>query len=187
MLFGHHRIAERIVLVVELDDRAGQGLSLLDPEAFRQRPGGDVANHDLDRDDLHLPDQLLAHVEAADEVGRHADGVQGAHDVLGDAVVQHPLAVDHVALFRIEGGGVVLEILDEGARLRTLIEDLRLAFIDHPAAGHGRLPERRKRARHSKRALGPAYRAKRRSVARRRRRGVLWRGDGERMSGITSM
>ena len=73
MLVGDHRVAERVVLVIIFDDRARQLRAFLDPEALRQRAGGDVADDDLDRDDLDLADQLLAHVEAADEMGRHAD------------------------------------------------------------------------------------------------------------------
>src|SRR3546814_15135072 len=38
-----------------------------------ERTRRDIAHHDLERDDLHLADQLLAHVEAADEMRRHAD------------------------------------------------------------------------------------------------------------------
>ena len=73
MLVGDHRIAERIVLVIIFDDRARQLGAFLDPEALRDRARGDVADDDLDRDDLDLADQLLAHVDAADEVGRDAD------------------------------------------------------------------------------------------------------------------
>ena len=73
MLVGDHRVAERVVLVIIFDDRAGQLRAFLDPEPLGERACGDVADHDLDRDDLDLADQLLAHVEAADEVGRDAD------------------------------------------------------------------------------------------------------------------
>ena len=58
-------------------------------------------------------------------------------DMLGDAVVEHALAADRAALLRVEGGRVVLEILDQRARLGTLVEDLGLAFVDLAAAGHG--------------------------------------------------
>ena len=51
----------------------GSGLALLEPEARRQRAGGDVAHDHLEGNDLDLADQLLAHVEAAHEVRRHAD------------------------------------------------------------------------------------------------------------------
>jgi hypothetical protein len=108
---------ERVVLVVELDDRARQLRAFLDAEARRQRAGGDVAHHDLERDDLDFADQLLAHVEPADEVRRDADLVEMLEDVLGDAVVEHALAVDDLVLLLVEGGGVVLEELDERARL----------------------------------------------------------------------
>jgi hypothetical protein len=54
-------------------------------------------------------DQLLAHVEPADEMGRHADVVQMLEDVLRNPVVEHALAVDHLVLLGIEGGGIILE------------------------------------------------------------------------------
>ena len=56
--------------------------------------------------------------------------------MLGDAVVEHALAVDRTLLLGVEGGGVVLEILDQRARLRALVEDLGLAFVDLAASCH---------------------------------------------------
>ncbi len=81
VLFRHHRVVERVVLVVELDDRARQLRALLEAEARRERAGGDVAHHHLERDDLDLADELLAHVQPADEMRRHADVVQVLEDV----------------------------------------------------------------------------------------------------------
>ena len=127
---------ERIVLVAELDDRARQLGALLEPEALDQRAGRDVADDDLERDDLDFLDQLLAHVDAADEVGRDAEAVQLGEDELGNAVVEHALAVDDLVLGAVAGGGVVLEVLDQRAGLGTLVEDLGLALIDFPAAVH---------------------------------------------------
>jgi hypothetical protein len=100
--------------------------------------GDDIAHHDLDRDDLDLADQLLAHVEAADEVGGDADPAEQGEDMLGDTVVEHALAVDRALFLRVERGGVVLEILDQRAGFGTLIEDLCLAFVDLAAACHTR-------------------------------------------------
>ncbi len=136
MLLGHHRIVELVVLVVEFDDRAGELHALLQPQPLGEAAGGDVAHHDLERDDLHRPDQLLAHVEPADEMGGHADLVEAGHDVFGDAVVQHPLALEHVLFLGVEGGRVVLEVLNQRAGLRTLVQDLRLAFVDQSASRH---------------------------------------------------
>ena len=62
------------------------------PSRCRERAGGDVAHHHLDRHDLDLADQLLAHVEPADEMGRDADRAEQGEDMLGDAVVEHALA-----------------------------------------------------------------------------------------------
>src|SRR5262249_41767036 len=85
-------------------------------------------------------DQLLAHVEAANEVSRHADVVEMLEDVFGDAVVEDALALDHLVLLRIEGGRVVLEVLNQRTGLGALVEDLRLALVDAAAAAHRVVP-----------------------------------------------
>ena len=138
MLVGDHRVAERVVLVEIFEDGAGELDPLLDPEPGREGAGGDVPHHHFDGDDLDLADQLLAHVQTPDEVGRDADRAEEGEDMLRDAVVEHALARDGAALLGVEGGGVVLEILDERARLRAFVEDLGVAFVDLAAAGHGR-------------------------------------------------
>ena len=130
VLLRDHRIVQRVVLVVELDDRARQRLAFLQAEARRQRAGGDVAHDHLERDDLDLADQLLAHVEAPHEVRRHADLAELREDVLGDAVVEHALAFDQRVLLVVERGGVILEMLDESAGLRTFVKHLGLALVD---------------------------------------------------------
>src|SRR5580704_11636417 len=140
VLFRHQGIVELIVLVIELDDRARQLRAFLDTEPLRQGASGDIAHADFQRNDLDLADQLLAHVEPADEMGRHADVVQMLEDVFGDAVVEDALALDHLVLLRIEGGRVVLEVLDQGSGLGSLIEDFRLAFVDAASAAHGSVP-----------------------------------------------
>jgi hypothetical protein len=101
-----------------------------------ERSGSDIAHHNLERDDLDFLDQLLAHVDALDEVCRDADPVQMREYELGDAVVEHALAVDDIVLLLVEGGGVVLEELDQGAGFRAFIKDLGLALIDTAATIH---------------------------------------------------
>jgi hypothetical protein len=56
------------------------------------------------------------------------------NDVLGNAVVEHALAGDRAALLRVEGGGVVLEILNERARFGAFEQDLGLALVDDGGA-----------------------------------------------------
>jgi hypothetical protein len=70
-------------------------------------------------------------------MGRHADLAELLEEILGDAVVEDAFALDLVVLFVVEGGGVVLEVLDERARFRAFIEDLGFAFVNAPTAVHG--------------------------------------------------
>src|SRR5262245_18771620 len=68
---------------------------------------------------------------------RHADLPELHHQIFRDAIVEDALALEHGLLLRIERGRVVLEVLDESARLGSLIEDLRLALVNELAAFHG--------------------------------------------------
>ena len=54
------------------------------PSLRREAAGGDVAHHDLQRDDLDLADELLAHVQTPDEMGRHADLAEPEHQELAE-------------------------------------------------------------------------------------------------------
>src|ERR1700742_2234740 len=54
VLFRHHRVVELVVLVIEFDDRARQLRAFFKTETSSQRAGGDVAHHDLKRNDLDL-------------------------------------------------------------------------------------------------------------------------------------
>ena len=68
--------------------------ALLDAETLGERARRDVAHRDRQRDDLDFADQLLAHVEPADEVRRHADIVQPLKQILRDAIIEDALALD---------------------------------------------------------------------------------------------
>src|SRR5664280_1806183 len=140
VLFRHHRVVERVILVIKLDDRARQLGTLVDAEPGRQRAGGDIAHHHLERDDLHLADQLLAHVEPADEMRGNPDIVEVLEYVFGDPVVENAFAFNDLVFLGVEGGGVILEVLNQRSRLGALIEDLRLALINAAAATHRGVP-----------------------------------------------
>ena len=140
VLLGDHGVVERVILVIELDDGAWQLRALLHAQTLRQRAGRDIAHDDFERDDLDLADQLLAHIEPADEMRRHADRVQILKHIFGDAVVEDALAVDDLMLLGVEGGRVVLEMLNQGTRLRALVQHFGLAFVNAAAAVHGYRP-----------------------------------------------
>ena len=137
VLFGDQRITQIVAFQAEFHDRPRQLFALFHAQALGHGSGGDIATDHFQRNDLYLLDQLLAHVQTADKMRRNADLCQTQHDKLGNAIVQHALAVERGFLLRVERGGVVLEILDERTRLRPLIEDLGLAFVDLLAATHG--------------------------------------------------
>lgn len=154
VLFGDHRIVELVVLVVELDDRARQHGAFLDAEALGERAGRDVAHDNLERHDLDFLDQLLAHVEPLNEVGRDAHLVQMTENVFGNPVVEDALAVDDLVLLVVEGGCVVLEELDESAGLGAFVKDLALAFVDAATTCHIKLCFRLSGARAGRRLKG---------------------------------
>jgi hypothetical protein len=72
---------------------------------------------------------------------RDAQRIELGEDEFGDAVVQNALAVDDVVLGAVAGGGVVLEILNQSARLGSLVEVLRLALVNLPPTVHWQNPD----------------------------------------------
>jgi hypothetical protein len=129
-----------VVLVIKLDNRARQLGTFLDAEALRQRSRRHIPHHHLQRHNLNFANQLFAHVEAADEVGRHPDIVEVLKQVLRDPVVEDALALDHLVFLGVERGRIVLEVLDQGSRLRSLVKDLGLAFINAAPTAHWDVP-----------------------------------------------
>jgi hypothetical protein len=57
---------------------------------------------------------------------RHPDIVEVLEQVFRDSVVEDALALDDLVLLGVEGGRVVLEMLDQRSRLRAFIKDLAL-------------------------------------------------------------
>src|SRR5690606_11583086 len=139
VLFRNHRVVQGVGLVVEFNDRPGQNGAFFKPKPLRQGAGGNVAHDDLQRNHFHFLDQLLTHVEAADKVGWNTHAVEMRENVLGDAVVKHTFAIDDFVLLLVKRGCVVLEELDEGARLGSFVKDLGLAFINATATVHDNL------------------------------------------------
>ena len=103
--------------------------ALVEAKPRRQRAGRDIAHDHLERNDLDLADQLLAHVEAFHEVRGHADLAKPLEDIFGDPIVEHTLAVDQSVLLIVERRRIVLEMLDQGARLWSLVQDLGFSLV----------------------------------------------------------
>jgi len=108
----------------------------------------------------------------------HPDIPELLKQELGDAVVEDAFALDLVPLLIVEGGRIILEMLDERARLRAFIEDLGLAFIDAAATIDllGPLATNRLKSLTKHRKRGPADRRPARECYKHRRnrtKGVL--------------
>jgi hypothetical protein len=73
-------------------------------------------------------------------MGRHPDVVEVLKQVLRNPVVEDALALDHLMLLGIEGGRIVFEVLDQGARLGALVKHLGLAFINASPTAHWDVP-----------------------------------------------
>ena len=139
VFFADQGVAQFVGLVVEFDDGAGQFQSFFQSQAFAQGAGGDVAHDDFDGNDGEFANQLLAHVQGADEVGGDSEFVQAGEQEFGYAVVEHSLAFHGGAFAVVECGCVVLEVLDQGAWFGSFVEALGFAFVDLLAIFHLRL------------------------------------------------
>src|SRR3546814_15418684 len=73
-------------------------------------------------------------------MGRDTNLRQQCENMLGNAVIQYTLTADGAFFLRIEGGRVILEILDDGAGLRPFIEDLGFAFINLAETSYAWVP-----------------------------------------------
>ena len=60
----------------------GAGGAFFDAQPFGQRARSDIAHNHFDRHDFNLPDELLTHVQAADEVGGNANMAQARKNML---------------------------------------------------------------------------------------------------------
>src|SRR6266853_5357822 len=73
-------------------------------------------------------------------MGGHPDVVEVLKQVLRNPVVEDALALDHLMFLGIERGRIVFEVLDQGSRLRTLVKNLGLAFINAASTAHWDVP-----------------------------------------------
>ncbi len=140
VFFRHQRIVQLVVLVIELDDRARQRRALFHAEALCDRARRNVAAHDFQRNDLNLANELLAHVHSLDEMRRRPNRVEVGHDERRNLIIQNAFAVQDRFLGAVKSRRVVFEMLNDGARLGSLVKNLGLAFIDFLATRHRALP-----------------------------------------------
>jgi len=125
-----HRVAKRIGLVVELDDRLPDRCALLESGALGQAARDHVAHDRLDLDDVEPAAEHLAVGERPEVVRRHLRALEPREHRCRHPVVDDTLADDRAALERVEGRGVVLEVLDDQFRVVRGVDDLGLALVE---------------------------------------------------------
>src|SRR6056297_483858 len=136
MFLGDQWIAQLVVLDAIFHDRTRQLRALVHAKPFGHGARRIIAHDDFKRHDLAGAHQLLTHVQPLQEMIWDTDIGQAKHEIFRQQVVQHTLALDHIPLFGIEGGRVILEVLDKRSRLGALVQCFRLAFVNFLAPRH---------------------------------------------------
>lgn len=91
--------------------------------------GRNVADDDLERDDLDLLDEGVAVVELLDIVRRDAFFFQLLHQRVGQLVVHNALVTDGALLLAVAGGRVVLVVNHDDGGIARRENLLGLAFV----------------------------------------------------------
>ena len=136
MFFSDERIAERIIFIAIFDQRMTERFAFLHVETLGKAAGGNVTDDHFQRNNLHGFDELLAHVQRADKMGRNRHFMQTQHQVFGNSVVEHTLTVNHPFFHIVKCGSIILKMLDQRSGFRPLKQLLCFAFIDRFARGH---------------------------------------------------
>ena len=130
-------VVEVVVFVGELKGRRIKDDAFLHAVALGKAPGGDVADDDLQGDDLDLLHHGLPVIELLHKVGGDAGGGQLAHEEVAHAVVHRPLAPDGALLGAVKGGGVVLVGDDDQVGVGGGVDLLGLALVELSGLFHG--------------------------------------------------
>ena len=102
--------------------------------------GRDVAQHDLQREHVHLAHQLAGRVHALDQVAVDAALLEQVEDDRGDEVVQSALAGEVLLLLAVAGRGGVLVFDPQDLRVVGRVQLLGFALVELFQFLHNRLP-----------------------------------------------
>ena len=130
MVLDDERIAERVVLIAHLEERARKLHALLYAEALAERAGRDVADDDLERDDVDALYELVRLVYLLDEVRLDAVVGEKLEELRRNLVVEDALAAHRRFLLPVEGREAVLIFDNDIVRVFGRVKPLGLAFVD---------------------------------------------------------
>ena len=124
------RIVQIIVLQEVLKHRLLERQSFLHAQTGAEVAGGHVAQHDLQREHVHLAYQLAGVVHSLDEMAVDAALLEQVEDDGGDEVVQAALAGEVFLLFTIASGGGVLVFDPQNLWIVGCVQLLGLALVE---------------------------------------------------------
>ena len=104
------RIMQIIVLVAVLENGSLENLALGHTHAQAEMTGGNIADDNLQRNDLDLLHKGVAVVDFLDIMGGDALFFQLLHQSVGQLVVDDALVADGALLLAVTGGGIVLVV-----------------------------------------------------------------------------
>ena len=108
MIIIYHGIAERIILVAELEYGLFKGSTLRETKTLCERACGDIAHDDLKGNDLYGLDRSLTLIELFNEMGGNALCFEHLHELIGNDIVYRTLSCYGSLFFAVECGRIVL-------------------------------------------------------------------------------
>ena len=129
MLRVQKRIAQRIILVGELNGGLVKYDALLHAVTLGEGTGGEIADNDLQRHNGDLPHQGIPVAELPHKMGGNPGLFQPLHQAVAHLVVDDALAGDGALFQSVEGRGIVLIGHNQQIRIIRGIDLFGLAFI----------------------------------------------------------
>ena len=123
-------VTQIIVLVGELDGGMLEHDALFYAVVRGKVASRNIADDDLQRNDLHLFDHGLPVVQLLHEMGGDAVLFQHLHEQVGHAVVDGAFAQDGALLLAVEGRCVILVLHDEAFGIIGAKHFLSFSFVD---------------------------------------------------------
>ena len=113
MVVVDQRVAQRVVLVIKLDNCRINPIPLFQSQPLRQTTCHRISHHDFDRYDSDSLGEHFSIIQPLHKVSADPSLLQELKEPLRNFIIDHPFFDDSAALLCIERRRVVLEILND--------------------------------------------------------------------------
>ena len=137
MVLVQQGVPQVVVFIGELDGGGVEDDALLHAVVLGERPGGEVADNDLQRDDGDLLHHGFPFAQLLHKMGGDPGLLQLCHKAVGHLVVDDAFACDGALFQPVEGGGVILVVHNVQIRVVGFKDLLGLALIELFQLLHG--------------------------------------------------